>query len=159
MDFHSTRAMGEVFATQPQFSHLNSPVRQNFTPSNQRATLHYLPQARKQVEPSWRRYEPDLSSSCRRDMDAVDEEIITRLCYALELDKLYVLPDLGLSADVVNRMWTKSLSLAQWTSLQNYITKEVPVYAIICRRDVRNLQEHYQELRQLGRDLEMFTRH
>lgn len=38
-------------------------------------------------------------------MDAVDEEIITRLCYALELDKLYTLPDLGLGADIVDKMW------------------------------------------------------
>lgn len=104
MDFHSTRAMGDVYAPQPQFSHFNSPARQTFVASSQRATLHYLPQTKKQVNSSWRRYETDLTSSCRREMDAVDEEIITRLCYALELDKLYVLPDLGLSADIVNRM-------------------------------------------------------
>lgn len=104
MDFHSQRAMGDVYATQPQFSHFNSQARQNFVPYSQRATLHYLPQARKQVNCSWRRYETDLTSSCRREMDAVDEEMITRLCYALELDKLYVLPDLGHSADIVNRM-------------------------------------------------------
>ncbi|KAJ7363458.1 hypothetical protein OS493_009612 [Desmophyllum pertusum] len=107
MDFHSTRAMGDVFATQPQFSHLNSTPCQKFPPSSQRATLHYLPQARKQVDSSWRRcYEAELNSSCRREMDAVDEEMITRLCYALGLDKLYVLPDLGLTgtAEMVNRM-------------------------------------------------------
>ena len=104
MDFHSQRAMGDVYATQPQFSHFNSQARQNFVSSSQRATLHYLPQARKQVTSSWRRYETDLTSSCRREMDAVDEEILTRLCYALELDKLYVLPDLGHSADIVNRL-------------------------------------------------------
>lgn len=104
MDFHSTRAMGYVYATQPQFSHFNSQARQTFLPSSQRATLHYLPQARKQVNSSWRRYETDMTSSCRREMDAVDEEMITRLCYALELDKLYVLPDLGPNADIVNRI-------------------------------------------------------
>ena len=97
MDFHGARAMGDVYATQSQFSHFSSQARQ-------RATLHYLPQARKQVNSSWRRYETDLTSSCRREMDAVDEEMITRLCYALELDKLYILPDLGPSADIVNRM-------------------------------------------------------
>lgn len=104
MDFHSARAMGDVFATQPQFSHLNSPAYQKFVPPSQRATLHYLPQARKQADLNRRRYEVDSTSSCRREMDAVDEEMITRLCYVLELDKLYVLPDLGLGADLVNRM-------------------------------------------------------
>lgn len=104
MDFHSARAMGDLYATQPHFSHLSSPVRQKFGPPSQRATLHYLPQARKQVDFNRRRYEVDVTSSCRREMDAVDEEIITRLCYALELDKLYELPDLGLTADIVNRM-------------------------------------------------------
>ena len=98
------RAMGDVYATQPQFSPFNPQARQNFVPYSQRATLHYLPQTRKQVNSSWRRYEAVLTSSCRREMDAVDEEMITRLCYALELDKLYVLPDLGHSADIVNRM-------------------------------------------------------
>ena len=110
MDFHgSTTAMGDVFSPvpQPQFAGLTSPLRQSFSPSSQRSTLHYRPQVRKQVDSSWQRFEADrtrLASSCRREMDAVDEEIITRLCYALELDKLYVLPDLGLSADIVNRM-------------------------------------------------------
>ena len=104
MDFHSATAMGDLYTTQPQFAHLNSPARQKFVPHSQRATLHYLPQARRQVDLSRRRYEADLTSSCRREMDAVDEETITRLCYALELDKLYVLPDLGLSADMVDRM-------------------------------------------------------
>lgn len=104
MDFHSARTMGDVFATQPQFSHPNSPSCQKLVPPSQRATLHYLPQVRKQVDINRRRYEADLTTSCRREMDAVDEEMITRLCYALELDKLYVLPDLGPGADIVNRM-------------------------------------------------------
>lgn len=108
MDVQSnTRAMGDIFAPFPQqqFRHFTSQSRQTFSPSSQRATLHYLPQERKQVDSSWKRYEAErLASSCRRDMDAVDEEMITRLCYALELDKLYVLPDLGLGADIVNRM-------------------------------------------------------
>ena len=99
--------MGDIFAPvpQPQLSHLPPQPRQTFAPSSQRATLHYLPQGRKQVDSSWKRHsEAERLTSCRRDMDAVDEEMITRLCYALELDKLYVLPDLGLGADVVNRM-------------------------------------------------------
>lgn len=99
--------MGDIFAPapQPQFPHFTSQPHQTFAPSSQRATLHYLPQVRKQVDASWKRYEAErLASSCRREMDAVDEEMITRLCYALELDKLYVLPDLGLGADIVNRM-------------------------------------------------------
>lgn len=109
MEVHgNTRAMGDVFAPipQPQFqSHLTSQARHNYAPSSQRATLHYLPQVGRQVDSSWKRYEAErMASSCRRDMDAVDEEMITRLCYALELDKLYVLPDLGLGADIVNRM-------------------------------------------------------
>jgi len=108
MEVHgNTRAMGDVFAPipQPQFSHLTSQPRHNYAPSSQRATLHYLPQVGTQVDSSWKRYEAErMTSSCRRDMDAVDEEMITRLCYALELDKLYVLPDLGLGADIVNRM-------------------------------------------------------
>lgn len=104
MDFHSARAMGDVYATQPHFSPLSSLARQKFGPPSQRATLHYLPQARMQVDFNRRRYEADMTSSCRREMDAVDEEMITRLCYALELDKLYELPDLGLAADIVNRM-------------------------------------------------------
>lgn len=104
MDFHSTRAMEEVFVTQQQFSLFNTSARKNFISSSQRGTLHYLPKARKHTEPSWRHYETNLTSACRREMDAVDEEMITRLCYALELDKLLVLPDLGLSAEIVDKM-------------------------------------------------------
>ena len=104
MDSHSTRAMGEIFVPQPQFSHFNSSVSKTFTPTSQRATLHYLPRASKHTEPNWWHYEATLTSACRREMDAVDEEMITRLCYALELDKLHILPDLGLSAEIVDRM-------------------------------------------------------
>lgn len=113
MDFHNNTsvAMGDVFAParrqlHPLSHHTSSPPRPNFASSSQQVTLHYRPQAgRKQFEPSWQQFHADrLANSCRREMDAVDEEMIMRLCYALELDKLYVLPDLGLSADIVNRM-------------------------------------------------------
>lgn len=108
MDVYSNRrAVGDIFAPvpQPQFSHFQTQPGQSFSPASQRATLHYLPQERKRVDSSWKHQETDrLASSCWRDMDSVDEEMITRLCYALELDKLYVLPDLGLCADIVNRI-------------------------------------------------------
>lgn len=114
MDFHNNTsvAMGDVFAPAPRHfhplsHHTSSPPRPNFASTSQQVTLHYRPQPRrKQFESSWHQFHADRlrATSCLREMDAVDEEVIMRLCYALELDKLYVLPDLGLSADIVNRM-------------------------------------------------------
>ncbi|EDO32555.1 predicted protein [Nematostella vectensis] len=36
-----------------------------------------------------------------RDIDSVDEDILTGLCYAMELDKLYELPDLCVLTDTL----------------------------------------------------------
>ena len=107
---HSINAeMSAIISTvvpQGKLSYLFSKPIQPIEPSNQRATLHYLPQVSKQGHFNLDSCVSQIltPSSCRRDMDSVDEQMITRLCYDLGLDKLYVLPDLGLGADIVDRM-------------------------------------------------------
>ena len=110
----ATTVMGDIFTSASlfDFNHqISTKEHQRAAASGQRGTLHYHPQARKQADLTWKRSVPDFrlpdeysTSSCRMAMDAVDENFITDLCYALELDKLYVLPDLRENADIVNRI-------------------------------------------------------
>lgn len=48
---------------------------------------------------------------CCWEMDVVDEEMIMWFCYVFEFDKFYILFDLGLSVEIVDRMWMKRLFL------------------------------------------------
>lgn len=102
--------MSEVYefsVPQKQFPKVVPWPRQTSAPWGRPATLHYLPPVSKHGNFNRDSYKAErfqTPTSGQREMDAVDEEIITRLCYALELDKLYTLPDLGLGADIVDKM-------------------------------------------------------
>ena len=41
---------------------------------------------------------------CSRDLDSVDEDVLTKLCYVFELDKLYDLPDLGKGGEILEKI-------------------------------------------------------
>lgn len=74
-----------------------------------RMTLHYLPIAKQELLLG--REDNELYSPCEgslsvlgiRDMDSVDEDALTKLCYAFGLDKLYELPDLQ-GAEILNKI-------------------------------------------------------
>lgn len=97
----------EFSVPQKQFPKVVPWPRQTSAPCGRSSTLHYLPPVSKHGNFNKDNYKAErfqTPSSGQREMDSVDEEIITRLCYALELDKLYTLPDLGLGADIVDKM-------------------------------------------------------
>lgn len=84
-------------------------------------TLHYYPHQKTTIVTNNRNILPrktaftyqntqNKSVSSKRDlekdflMEMVDEEMLNKLCYAMGLDRLYYLPDLNLTGDLLERI-------------------------------------------------------